>query len=218
MSDQHGYWHRAYAERDSARADRPPSSFGEYALRFFPESARVLELGCGRGADAFRMTQHGHSVLATDFAEPAIAGSRDQYAGIANLEFRALAIAAPFPFDDDSFDVVYAHLSLHYFPDRETRAIFRDLRRILAPGGVLAFLCKSTDDPLYGKGDLIEPEMFDYAGHVRHFFSEAYARSCLDGLFIIEEFSTGRETFYERDSAYVQVIARKLQLDPGLGK
>lgn len=209
MSDQHGYWYHAYAERDSARANRPPSAFGEYALRFFPASARVLELGCGRGADALRMAQRGHTVLATDFAEPAIAENIARFGDVANLEFRTLAISAPFPFDDGAFDVVYAHLSLHYFPDLETRAIFRDLRRILTPGGMLAFLCKSTDDPLYGRGEFIEPDMFDHAGHVRHFFSESYARLCLDGLFVIEELSTGRETFYERDSAYVQVIAHK---------
>lgn len=154
------------------------------------------------------MTQHGHTVLATDFAEPAIAENLKAYAGIPNLEFRTLAIAAPLPFEDASFDVVYAHLSLHYFPDRETRDVLRDLSRILVPGGVLAFLCKSTDDPLYGKGDLIEPDMFDYAGHVRHFFSEGYARSCLSGLFSIEEISTGEDVFYRRDSAYIRIIAR----------
>jgi SAM-dependent methyltransferase len=208
MSDQQ-YWNQAYAESGSARHERPASRFGAHALHAFPESARVLELGCGRGADALRMVQHGLTVLATDFAEPAIAENQADYAGIPNLEFRTLAIAAPLPFPEESFDVVYAHLSLHYFPDRETRAIFCDLHRILKPGGVLAFLCKSTDDPLYGKGTMIEPDMFDHAGHARHFFSETYARSCLDGLFTIDELETGQETFYERPSAYVQVIAHK---------
>jgi SAM-dependent methyltransferase len=209
MSDQREYWDTAYADSGSARHERPPSRFGEHALRFFPKTALVLELGCGRGADALRMAQHGHTVLATDFAEPAIAANQRDYAGIPNLEFRLLPIAAPSPFADASFDVVYAHLSLHYFPDRETRDIFRDLHRILRPGGLLAFLCKSTDDPLYGKGERIESDMFDYAGHVRHFFSALYARSCLDGRFDVIELTTGKETFYERDSAYVQVLARK---------
>jgi SAM-dependent methyltransferase len=209
MNDQQEYWNQAYADSSSARHERPPSRFGAHALRFFPASARVLELGCGRGADALRMARHGHTVLATDFAEPAISENRADYAGVPNLEFGTLAIDAPLPFAEASFDVVYAHLSLHYFRDRETREIFRDLRRILKPGGGLAFLCKSTDDPLYGKGDLIEPEMFDYAGHARHFFSEEYARSCLDGLFTIDELATGQETFYERPSAYVQVIAHR---------
>lgn len=111
------------------------------------------------------------------------------------------------PFAEDSFDVIYAHLSLHYLPDRETREVFRELRRVLRVGGILAFLCKSTNDPLFGKGTPIEPEMYDFDGHVRHFFSESYARACLDGLFNVIELSTGEEAFYQRDSAYIQVIA-----------
>lgn len=209
MKDQRAHWDAMYAETGSDRHSRPETAFGEQVLRVIPPASRILELGCGRGADAARLARHGHTVLATDFSASAIAADIAQYANVPNLRFQTLEIAAPLPFESGAFDVVYAHLSLHYLPDRATREVFRDINRVLRPGGLLAFLCKSTADPLYGRGKELEPDMFELDGHVRHFFSEAYARACLSGRFVIDELSTGDETFYKRDSAFIHVIAHK---------
>jgi SAM-dependent methyltransferase len=45
--------------------------------------------------------------------------------------------AEQLPFPDDSFDIVFGHAVLHHIPDLEQA--FREFRRVLRPGGVVAF-------------------------------------------------------------------------------
>jgi ubiquinone/menaquinone biosynthesis C-methylase UbiE len=50
----------------------------------------------------------------------------------------ARADAEHLPFDDGSFDLVFGHAVLHHVPDLP--AALREFRRVLAPGGTLAFM------------------------------------------------------------------------------
>jgi SAM-dependent methyltransferase len=208
VSDQRDLWNSKHAGSSVSRDAHPTSPLAREIIARLAAPVRILELGCGWGVDAAAFARAGHSVLATDFSETAIAANRAHWADVPGLTFEQLPIRAPFPFADAAFDVVYAHLSLHYLPNPETRAVFNDLHRILTPGGTLAFLCKSVADPLYGRGDLIEADMYSLNGHVRHFFSVDYARSCLEGRFTIDDLSTGDTAFYGSESAFIQVIAR----------
>jgi SAM-dependent methyltransferase len=45
--------------------------------------------------------------------------------------------AVELPFEDDSFDLVFGHAVLHHLPDLD--AAFHEFRRVLRPGGVVAF-------------------------------------------------------------------------------
>lgn len=113
------------------------------------------------------------------------------------------------PFQADGFDGVYARLSLHYYPDHITRLLFQEIHHILKRGGRLAFLCKSTDDPLYGKGQQLEKNMFENKGHVRHFFDENYTKILLGG-YHTERLKKRKEDLYGDPSAYMEVIAQKV--------
>jgi len=138
-----------------------------------------------------------------------VEANRERFRNTNGLTFRVMRTNEPFPDAAGSFDAVYAHLTLHYFRHNVTVEIFRDIARVLAPGGPLAFACKSDQDRLYGQGTTIEADMFELNGHVRHFFSEAYARACLAEAFEIEHLAIRPLDQHGATSSVIEVIARK---------
>jgi ubiquinone/menaquinone biosynthesis C-methylase UbiE len=106
----------------------------------------VLELGCGDGRDARFLTERGFPVIATDLSEKALEITRRR-APAAKTQNVDLTRGLPFP--DESFGVIVASLSLHYFPWRQTTEILADVRRCLRPDGHLLARLNSTKDPHY---------------------------------------------------------------------
>ena len=204
--DQKQHWNDLHLQ-DQADLEEP-TSFAKEVQNMIPPRSSLLEVGCGSGRDSFYFAEHGYSVLATDFSEVAVEKNKEKYQS-ENLSFEVLNISNKTSFKDNSFDVIYSRLSLHYFRDTDTKNIFEELHRILKPSGYLCFVCKSTEDPLYGNGTEIEKDMFESDGHIRHFFSEGYARECLREKFRIIEIESGKESFYSYPSAFVKVIAQK---------
>ncbi len=208
IEDPQELWERAYRERP-ADEEPAPSAFAREVVALLPSGARVLELGCGLGADAALFARAGHEVVASDIAAAALARLRAQFVREPRLAVACLDLRAPLPFTDAAFDAVYGRLSLHYFDDATTRAVFAEIARVLRPGGVFAFMCKSTADLLHGRGELVEPDMFALAGKVRHFFSEAYTRACLDRRFQVDWLTHGFEPLPGEPSHVVRVLARR---------
>ena len=101
----------------------------------FPESCRVLELGCGTG----RMWK-GHESLIhrcaalylTDLSEAMTAAAREALGEEAPLRFAAADIQ-DLPFPDHAFDAVIANMMLYHVPD--LRKGLSEVRRVLKPGG-----------------------------------------------------------------------------------
>jgi ubiquinone/menaquinone biosynthesis C-methylase UbiE len=185
-----------------------PTAFAEEVIKTINPSSKILELGCGAGNDSVGFAQAGHTVIATDFSEVAIKRNSESFKDFAALSFEVLDISEPMRFHNGEFDVVYARLSLHYFTDKVTRKICSEIHRVLKPDGYLCFICKSTQDPLYGKGIEIEKDMYELNGHIRHFFNEEYTKSLLRDKFAIVKIKSGVEQFYGCDSAFIKVIAR----------
>jgi SAM-dependent methyltransferase len=100
---------------------------------------RALEIGAGTGYFSLNLLRAGivGEAVATDISP----GMLDRLQ--ASAEELGLAIetaacdAAGLPFEDDSFDLVFGHAVLHHLPDLD--AAFREFRRVLRPGGVVAF-------------------------------------------------------------------------------
>lgn len=211
VPNQRDHWERMYRAQQAAKAGQrtSPSAFARFCAGHVPEGSSILELGCGAGTDAAWFAQAGHDVTATDFSPVIIGRNQQQFPGLSNLTFRVVNTAHAFPFGDSQFDVVYAHLSLHYFGREVTARIFREIHRVLKPGGHLMFLCKSVADPLYELGTELEPDMYLHEGHIRHFFSDAFARECLGDRFTVDHLETGRSVLNQGrgESAWIRVIA-----------
>lgn len=86
------------------------------------------------------------------------------------------------------------------------------MRRVLKNNGILAFLVKSVNDPLYGKGERLEKNMYELEGHIRHFFSTDYTKDILNEEFDINLINEGKDEFYGKKSSFIKVLARKKSL------
>lgn len=209
MESQREHWDGLHAKGALDHFADDPTPFCYEVAALLPPHQKILELGCGAGNDSNYFAMLGHQVLATDFSEVAIEKNREFYKND-NLTFEVLDISNALPFKNNSYDLVYARLSLHYFTDEKTREIVGEIARILKPGGLLAFVCKSTSDPKYGVGKMIEKDMYENGGHVRHFFSKNYTEKLLQDEFETLKLEEGEEEFYSDISAFIKVIARKM--------
>lgn len=164
MNNEHQkYWDAKHLEEEELAKISCPSVFVELATRYFPPEIQILELGAGTGQDTHFLIDHGFQVTAIDFSKPALDLNLEtaNAEGRNRLHIQQLDLSEPFPFADQSYDVVYAHLVVHYFDRQTTQQIFDEISRVLKPGGILAVLVNSIDDPEYGQGRKIEEDFFE---------------------------------------------------------
>lgn len=97
----------------------------------------VVDLGCGRGQDVLRAAARvgpGGLAVGVDLSEEMLAEAARRTAGAANVRL----VRSPFaPLDLPSglADVAFSNCAINHAPDKE--AVFRELHRVLRPGGRL---------------------------------------------------------------------------------
>jgi SAM-dependent methyltransferase len=100
---------------------------------------RGLEIGAGTGYFTLNLLRSGvlRSGVASDIS-PGMLDALSASAADLGLSVETAACeASALPFDDESFDLVFGHAVLHHLPD--LAGAFREFRRVLRPGGVVAF-------------------------------------------------------------------------------
>lgn len=151
---------------------RQPSIFAQTAIKYFPKGGKLLELGAGLGQDSIYFAKNGYQVTSSDIEITEL--KLLEKTNPKSLRVLKVDLRRPLPFEDSTFDVIYAHLSLHYFSANITSNIFQEAYRVLRPGGSFAFLVNSTSDPEYGTGKKIEEDFFKVDGKdKRYFISES---------------------------------------------
>lgn len=207
--NQLSYWEDLHRQERLDPFSKRTSPFAKKVAVCLRTPERILELGCGTGRDAKYFSQLGHDVVATDGSSDVISANSSHSND--SLRFLVQDMLEPLAFADGSFGVVYARLSIHYFSDIETRQIVGEVHRVLKTGGRFYFMCKSVQDPLFGHGVRIGPDMYDLAGHIRHFFSPDYTRTVLDPRrFMLEGVHTACDRLYGYDSAFIEAVAAKI--------
>jgi SAM-dependent methyltransferase len=94
----------------------------------------LLEIGCGMGYDSLEFLKRGVRVTATDLTPSAVDMTRRHFEceGVKAEDVR-IANALDLPFEDNTFDAVWANGVLHATGD--TRRAVAEARRVLKPGG-----------------------------------------------------------------------------------
>ncbi|MEW6751295.1 MAG: class I SAM-dependent methyltransferase [Candidatus Latescibacterota bacterium] len=110
-------------------------------LEHVPETARVLDLGCGAGRTSIALAEMGLQVTGIDLSPAMIEAARQQaeLAGVA-LEF-AVMDAAELCYAEQSFDVaLFSYNGIELVPGLQgKRRVVEEVGRVLRLGGVFVF-------------------------------------------------------------------------------
>lgn len=176
-------------------------------------SGVVLDLGAGDGPDTLWFAQQGLSVLSVDFSKNALARieERCKRSGVESHVRTLHSSICDVSLPEQSVDYVYSHLGLHFFNNEDTRRVFANIERWLKPNGTLGLKVKSTADPMYGKGEEIDEDVFLLDGQLRRFFSISTIERLLSGfnILMLEEY-LGPYPGYSFDQGLIDVMAEKI--------
>jgi ubiquinone/menaquinone biosynthesis C-methylase UbiE len=207
--DDLAFWNSVYSKNSTAKEH---SDFAKKALEEIQKNKfkKILEIGFGDGRDTLFFSGTDIDITATDYSDAAVKKLQEEisHKKIKNVTCIIADTAKDLSnFKQEEFELIYAHLTLHYFDDKTTRKIFSEICRLLKHSGMLFARVKSTDDPLYGKGNQIEKDMFE-CGHTRHFFSEDYMKEMLKEFEIVSIRKEKRD-YNTKTSSFISVVARK---------
>ncbi len=177
---------------------------------------RLLDLGCGQGDLALELARRGLAVTGFDISPAAVqvATKRAEQSGIPAV-FLVADIAEPLPFEDASFEVVSAVLSLHYFRRATTARIVRETARVLTRGGLLCLYVNTLSEG-QGRAErgrvsaVVEPGVvFERDGVTRRYFGEDDLRELLGSWSIELLEPTTIESLQGRGKSCWRVLARR---------
>jgi len=176
MDPHHLAWDREYHRRGRLWGGAPED------LPDIPAGSAVLELGCGDGKTLSAMRTKEWEIYAVDASVQAINLSRDVHGMCSSVSF-IKADAKYLPFNDFSFDAVFAHHILGHALQAGRRYMAIEAARVLKKGGILFFKDFEREDMRAGIGEEIEPYTYLRGnGIITHYFSIEEVKSFFQGL------------------------------------
>lgn len=129
--------------RTLARYQRPPADTAyplEFAYHLLGDvtGLRIVDFGCGSGANSVLLANRGAHVWAVDISEDLIRlGQRRMAAsGLPGGAQFIVGSAHDLPFPDNSIDIVFGIAILHHL---DLKLVSREVHRVLKPGGRAIF-------------------------------------------------------------------------------
>lgn len=114
---------------------RTAENSAAFVLPVLTPETTLLDVGCGPGTVTIDLASRVARAVGLDRAPTVLAAAREAAQGTSNVDF-VEGDAYALPFEDDSFDVVYAHQVLQHLTD--PIAALREMRRVARPGGYVA--------------------------------------------------------------------------------
>ena len=157
-----------------AEANMGLSCGNPLAMAGLREGEVVVDLGCGGGMDVFlaaRKVGSSGRVIGIDMTAEMLVRARagQQKLGLTNVEFHQSTIDR-LPLPDNSVDCVISNCVINLVPDK--LAVFREILRVLKPGGRVALSDIALKQPLPAE---VKQSVEAYVG-------------CISGAILIEEY------------------------------
>jgi SAM-dependent methyltransferase len=143
----------------------PPEHLIRFIARTFSmvndrSKIRLLEIGCGPGANVWFMAREGFSVCGVDGSPTAIQRATERLANEGLVADLRAGDFAHLPWPDATFDAVVENVSLYCNPMEAIQRALEEVHRVLQPGA--PFLSSFFSDRTwgYGLGDMVERDGF----------------------------------------------------------
>lgn len=131
------FWEDSYKIEGISSMGTPSFEVAEIA-HMLPQGAKVLDLGCGEGRNAFFLAAKGFQVTAVDHSQAGI-GKLLSYAERFRYPISAyVAKIEEFPIEDH-YDLVMAHGVLYYLENDVWRKLLTKVKEATRPGGFNIF-------------------------------------------------------------------------------
>lgn len=114
--------------------------FIDQFISLLPPKAKILDAGCAGGRDSIIFHQKGFKIIGIDLVKKFIDSAKKDYPDIEFIkaDFRNL------PFENNSFDGIWASCSLLHFEEKEDLdKSLLEFKRILKPDGIIFVLVKA---------------------------------------------------------------------------
>lgn len=165
------------------------TSFMEALIKKIPETAAVLDLGCGSGALLELLLPRPGQTIGVDYSQKMLEEAKHNLGDrTGNLDLR-LGYLEHLPLGDQSVDVAIAYMVLHHVPNPEEA--IRDAFRVLKNGGILHIVDLRKHDNEYMRERFADLWLGFNPAHVEEWASST-------GFELVEEHSYAHtdEVFY----------------------
>ena len=187
-----------------------PSPFAECVANKLSTQQTILEVGCGNGRDAKFLASQGHLVTGLDRSGEAIELCKKLYS-VESLEFFFGTITDIEKINKKKYDLIYSRFVIHAMSLNEEIKTLNMSHKLLNKDGQFFVECRSINDPLSRKGDILSnTERIE--GHYRRFIilEEFKQRLVQVGFKIIEAIeSNGLAKFGKDDPVVIRIHAIK---------
>lgn len=167
MDNQLEKWDEIYTTDDRIKYDFWLKKYN--SIFELKKNSFALDLGCGNGGNAKFLYDLGFNITACDYSKEAIKNVSLNYP---QIDTQVLDMRAELPFEKESFSIIIADLSLHYFDEGKTKDILGEIHRVLMKKGYLFARVNSVLDYNHGSGigEQKEKNFYFHNGQYKRFF------------------------------------------------
>ena len=197
------HWDKYY-KKDKAPSF--PSPFAKYVASKLSTKQNILEVGCGNGRDSKYFSSKGHHVTGLDRSGEAIELCKNLYSD-EPIKFFYGTIPDIAKTNKKKFDLIYSRFVIHAMSLNEELEMLKISYKLLKKNGQLFIECRSTNDPLSQKGEILSHTERVF-GHYRRFIilEEFKLRLVKTGFEIVEAIENiGLAKFGEEDPMVIRV-------------
>lgn len=167
---------------------------------------KLLDFGCGSGRNTRVMAELGFDTYAMDYSEECLKLTEEkcktQVHYIKNTELDV-------PLESNSMDGIVAWGALFYLSYTDEELLFRELVRVLKPGGMLLADYRTKDDFLYGMGEKLDDDFYKLNEHCGSLAGITYAFRDLDSLKRLYQNCAMEIVNYEKIDHYVEQMTKR---------